>query len=115
MIAYCSGFGVDRLPSGSTAHLGLTFYSYAARCSSNCQLFVGFVSSINGGASWSPKIQLAGPFPASWIAAGNNKVGDYIATCFSDGKAFPVFAGASEPSGGHLNEAMYTIAGGLSV
>jgi hypothetical protein len=51
----------------------------------------------------------------TWIASGNNKVGDYIAVTFSNGKAIPVFALGSAPNGGHLNEAIYTIAGGLSV
>jgi len=51
----------------------------------------------------------------TWIASGNNKVGDYIALSFCGGKAFPVFPIGSALNGGHLNEAMYTVTGGLSV
>jgi hypothetical protein len=51
----------------------------------------------------------------SWIASGNNKVGDYIATAFLGGKAFPVFPIGYALANGHLNEAMYTLMGGLSV
>jgi hypothetical protein len=112
---YVSGFGIDETTSGVTAHLGLTFYYYPANCFNNCSLSVGFVSSINGGSSWSTKIRLGGPIPGSWIAQGNNKVGDYIATSFCNGRAFPIFALATAPSGGHFNEAMYTIQGGIGV
>ena len=48
-------------------------------------------------------------------AAGNNSVGDYITVCFSGGKAFPVFAIASVPRDGKLDEAMYTMTGGLAI
>ena len=108
------GLGVDKTTSDSTAHLGLAFYYSSAGCSSKCQLDVGFVSSIDGGATWSTKIHLAGPMPLSWLPLGN-RVGDYISTSFVDEMAFPVFAIAHAPSQGHLNEAMYTITGGLSV
>jgi len=112
---YVSVLGVDPSTSGSTAHLGLVFYYYTANCVSNCKLSVGFISSINGGVSWNAKMQLAGPFPASWIAQGNNKVGDYISLSFSNGRAFPVFSLASSPSAGHLNEAMDTVQGGIGL
>ena len=110
---YVSGLGADGTTSGSTAHLGLTYYYYAAHCASDCPLYVGFISSINGGNTWSTKTQLGGPIYDSWLPVGNNKVGDYIATAFCNGLAFPMFAIASAPSGGHLNEAMYTITGGI--
>jgi len=110
---YVSAVGVDASTSGSSAHVGLVYYYYAAGCVSNCKLSVGFISSINGGIAWNAKTPLAGPFPASWIAQGNNKVGDYICVSFSHGRAFPVFAVATSPSAGHLNEAMYTAHGGI--
>ncbi len=112
---YVSGLGIDNNTSGPATHLGLAFYYHVANCFSNCSLSVGFVSSVDGGATWSAKWQLAGPIPASWIAKGNNKVGDYIATSFLNGRAFPVFAVATSPSSGHLNEAMYTVRGGLAL
>jgi hypothetical protein len=36
-------------------------------------------------------------------------VGDYISTSIIGDDAFPVFAVATPPSGGHLNEAMDTV------
>lgn len=110
---YIPVLGVDRTTSGSAAHLGLVFYAYAANCSSNCNVSVGYVSSANGGTNWSASEQLAPPFSGNWLPAGNNKVGDYISLCFSNGRAFPIFALANAPTGGLLNEAMYTIEGGL--
>lgn len=109
------GLGVDKITSGSTTHLGLAFYYSSAGCSNKCQLDVGFVSSIDGGATWSTKIHLAGPMPLSWLPQGRNLVGDYMSVSFADEMAFPVFAIAHAPTNGHLNEAMYTITGGLTV
>ncbi|MEO8970996.1 MAG: sialidase family protein [Ktedonobacteraceae bacterium] len=112
---YVSGLGIDAKTSGTTAHPGLTFYYYSASCSKNCALSVGFVSSSNGGTSWSTRIRLGSSMLSSWVAQGNNKVGDYIATSFCNGNAFPIFALATAPSAGHFNEAMYTIAGGIAI
>ncbi len=112
---YVSSLGVDTSTSGSMAHLGLVFYYYTASCAYNCKLSVGFISSIKGGSAWNIKTQLAGPFPASWIAQGNNKVGDYISVSFSNGRAFPVFSVAASPSAGHLNETMDTVQGGIAL
>ena len=109
------GLGVDEITSGSTAHLALAFYYSSAGCSSKCQLNVGFVSSTDGGTTWSTKIHLAGPMLLSWLPQGRNLVGDYMSTSFADELAFPVFAIAQAPTQGHLNEAMYTITGGLIV
>ena len=110
------GLGVDRSTSGRSARLALAFYYHPVNCDSgDCQYYAGFVSSTDGGAHWTPKIQLAGPMSLSWLPAGRNKVGDYISTSFCKGKAFPVFSIASAPSNGHFNEAIYTIMGGLDV
>ena len=40
--------------------------------------------------------------------------GDYMSTSFMSGKAWSVFAVGLPGSGGTLNEAMYTLAGGLA-
>ena len=116
---FIPGLGVDKATSGSSAHLALTYYYYpnASCTSSSCQLDVGFISSTNGGASWSAAQQLAGPMSLSWLASTNQgaMVGDYISTSISGGKAFPVFALANPPSNGTFDEAMYTFEGGLAV
>jgi hypothetical protein len=52
-----------------------------------------------------------------WLASTNQgaMVGDYISTSFAGGIAHPVFALANAPSGGLLDEAMYTTTDGLVV
>ncbi len=57
---FIPGLAVDKSTSGSSAHLGLAYYYYpATSCSSStCKLDVGFVSSTNGGSTWSAKTQL---------------------------------------------------------
>src|SRR5207237_1438110 len=67
---FTPGIGVDRSTSGSTARIGLTYYFYpTANCTAaTCQLDVGFVSSVNGGTSWSTATQVAGPMTLSWLA-----------------------------------------------
>ncbi len=120
---FIPGLAVDKATSGSTAHLGLTYYFYPnANCrTNNCQLNVGFVSSVNGGASWSTPTQLTGPMNLSWLADTNQgrMVGDYISTSFAGGTSHPVFAAANPPSRGKCStrtvcdEAMYSPTTGL--
>jgi BNR repeat-like domain len=112
---YVSWLAIDSSTENATAHLALLFYYYAANCSSNCMLSVGFSYSTDGGSTWSVRKTLAGPFPAAWIASGNNKVGDYTAMSFVQGKAVPVFSSATQPGIGYLNEATYTIPGGINL
>ncbi len=112
---YVSWLAIDGSTTGATAHLALLYYYYAANCHNNCTLSVGFSFSSDGGSTWSARKTLAGPFPAAWIASGNNKVGDYTAMSFVQGKVVPVFASATQPGIGYLNEAMYTIPGGISI
>ena len=118
---FIPGLAVDKATAGSSAHLGLTYYYYPqANCStSTCQLDVGFISSSNGGASWSTPMQLAGPMSLGWLARTNQgaMVADYISTSFAGGTAHGVFALANAPSGGCggslLDEAVYTTRAGL--
>jgi hypothetical protein len=114
---FIPGLGVDPATSGSTARLGLAYYYYpSASCtSSTCQLNIGFVSSANGGANWSTATRLTGPMSLSWLPSGNQgrMVGDYISTSWAGGKAHPVFASASAPSGGLFNEAVFSPVAGL--
>jgi hypothetical protein len=83
---FIPGLGVDKATSGSRAHLGLTYYYYpnAACTVSTCQLDAAFISSANGGASWSSPVQLAGPMTLTWLALSSQgfMVGDYISTSF---------------------------------
>jgi hypothetical protein len=101
---FIPGLAVDPSTSGSSAHLGLAYYYYPnTKCNaSNCQLDVGYVSSSNGGTTWSAPAQLAGPMSLSWLpnTSLGRMVGDYISTSFSGGTARPVFAVASAPTSG---------------
>jgi len=59
---FIPGLAVDRTTSGNTAHLTLTYYYYpVSDCGTVCDLYVGFVTSQDGGQSWSAPVQLAAP------------------------------------------------------
>lgn len=116
---FIPGLAVDKSTSGSSAHLGLAYYYYPnTRCSSStCKLDVGFLSSTNGGSTWSGTTQLAGPMTLSWLAATTQgrMVGDYISTSIANGTVRPVFEVATAESGTTFNEATYSPASGLTV
>ncbi|MGA8764235.1 MAG: sialidase family protein [Candidatus Sulfotelmatobacter sp.] len=115
---FIPGIGIDPATSGATAHVAVHYYSYAkANCTqSSCQLFVGYISSHNGGTTWNHPVKLAGPMKLTWLPNSQNglMVGDYIATVFSNGVPHGVFAVAAAKSGATFNEAMNT-AQGLTV
>jgi hypothetical protein len=116
---FIPGIAADRTTSGGSAHLALTYYFYpTSSCSaSTCRLNVGFISSTNGGSTWSTATQLTGPMTLSWLAntTQGRMVGDYISTSFdANGLAHGAFAAASAPSGGTFNEATFTPASGLA-
>jgi BNR repeat-like domain len=107
---FIPGLAVDRKTSGSSAHLGLSYYYYPnSNCSAiatpttpACQLNVGFISSTNGGASWSLAKQLAGPMTMTWLPLTTQgfMVADYLSTSIvpGDNDATPVFEVAKAPT-----------------
>ncbi|MDQ1420173.1 MAG: hypothetical protein QOJ52_2135 [Acidimicrobiaceae bacterium] len=110
---FLPGIGVDPATSGSTAHLALTYYFYpVSACSfTTCQLQVGFVSSADGGVTWTAPKQLAGPMKLQWLPSTTEgyMVGDYIATTYSQAKPRTSFAVAKVPdSNGLFHEAIYS-------
>jgi hypothetical protein len=125
---FLPGVGVDRATSGAGTHVGVTFYAYPnTNCTlATCQLVVGYISSANGGSSWSAATQLAGPMTMSWLpdTSQGRMVGDYISTSFgSDGLAHPVFPVARVPTAGgsdcatatpNCDQAAYTPITGLA-
>jgi len=122
---FIPGIGIDPLTSGATAHVALHYYYYSqSSCTvSTCQLFVGYLSSANGGSTWStPTTLTAAPMQLGWLPTSQNglMVGDYIATSFVNGVPFGAFAVAQQTSGGDkggtltFSEAIYT-GKGLSV
>ena len=108
---FIPGLAVDPATSGSSAHLTLTYYSYpVSNCTAPCQLDLGFVSSQDGGSTWSaPTALVTGMSTASLPNTfAGLMVGDYISTSYVNGKPFAVFAVANVPSGSTFDEAMYT-------
>jgi BNR repeat-like domain len=113
------GLAVDRSTSGSSAHLAVIFYFYPnANCTTaTCQLDVGFSTSADGGSTWTSNTQVAGPMSLTWLPNTSQgfMVGDYMSTSFVGSPAFPAFAVASAPSGSTFDQAIFTVAKGLSV
>ncbi len=114
------GIGVDRTRSGSTARVGVTYYFYTnTSCSSStCDLRIGFISSTNGGTSWSAPTQLVGTMRLTWLAntSQGRMFGDYISTSIiPGGRAFPALVVATAPSGTTFNESLAVPTGGLAI
>jgi len=108
---FIPGLSVDPLTGGASAHLALAYYFYPnTNCSlASCQLDVGFVGSLDGGATWSPPQKLAGPMNLGALPGTRDglMVGDYIATAFSNGAPYAVFAIANPAAGIRFDEATY--------
>ena len=116
------GLGVDKATSGASAHLGLLYYFFPA---GTTNLSVGYISSTNGGSTWSAPTQLAGPMTMSWLpnTSQGRMVGDYMSTSFAGGTAHPVFTLANAPTAGgsdcqtatpNCDQALYTPSSGLA-
>jgi hypothetical protein len=117
---FAPGIAVDRSSSGNSARVGVTYYFYpnASCTAATCQLNVGFISSTNGGSSWSTAVQIAGPMTLSWLpnTSQGRMFGDYISTSiFSGGNAYPVIPVGTAPSGGLFHLPMVVPTGGLPV
>jgi hypothetical protein len=114
---FTPGIGVSAKTSGNSTRIGLYYYFYPdASCAvSDCQLKVGYVSSTNGGQTWSHARTIAGPMTLSWLAqAGGAMVGDYISTSVIGKKAISVFAVGKPPNGSTKKQDMYS-AGPMTV
>ena len=87
------GLAVDR---SRTGRLAVAYYVFR----SAALLDVGFISSSNGGRSWSPPRRLnAQTMRLDWIAqAGGAMVGDYISASFAGGRAVAAFPVATARS-----------------
>jgi hypothetical protein len=108
---FLPGIGVDHNTAGASAHLTLVYYYYpVANCGNSCQLDVGFVTSQDGGKTWTAGQQLAGPMQLSWLPVSDlgPMLADYIGVSYSNGNPFGVFPVANAPHGSTLDEAMYT-------
>jgi RTX calcium-binding nonapeptide repeat (4 copies) len=98
------GLAVDPASSGPAVRLALVYYAVSAP-----GLNVRFVSSTNGGASWTaPQLLSTQTMAMEWLPVTTQgaMVGDYVSTSFVGGNAVPVFAIASRPAR-FLNQAMF--------
>ena len=93
------------------SHLGLVYgHGAPGSCATACLLEVAFVSSSDGGRSWSVPQELSPePMSSSWLARsqGGRMVGDYFSTSFADGRFVPVFTLAESPLHGRFREAVF--------
>ncbi|MDX3103680.1 sialidase family protein, partial [Nonomuraea angiospora] len=117
---FIPGLGVDPAAAGETARLALAYYRYpsAACTAATCRLTVGYTSSANGGASWSPPVELHGPMELGWLAdsAQGRMAGDYLSTSVvPGGNAHVAFTAAGAPAGGAFDMRTYTVTGGLPI
>jgi len=102
---FIPGVAVDKGTLGANIHVAVAYYFYPNKnCSfTTCQLSVGYISSTDGGSTWSAAQQLRGPMTMSWLpnTTQGRMVGDYMSTSFDGfGLAHPVFAEAYIPTAG---------------
>jgi hypothetical protein len=125
---FIPGIAADPNTSGATAHLGLFYYNYpVAACSyldpetpaNQCEMRVGFVSSIDGGASWSEPTYLASMgLPdlvrsSQGLMVGDYSTADVIPAGANAGNAISVFAvGLTDKT---LNQPMYAPKNGVPI
>jgi hypothetical protein len=117
---FAPGIGVDKSTAGGSARIGLTYYSYPnSTCTAaTCQLNVSFISSTNGGTSWSAPTQIAGPMTLSWLpnTTQGRMFGDYISTSLlNGGRAWPVLPVATAPTGSTFHVPMVVPTGGMAI
>jgi hypothetical protein len=109
---FIPGLGADRNTFAPNVGLALVYYYYPqANCTlATCQLTGGFITSQNGGNTWSAAIDVTRRMSNEWLADTNQgrMVGDYLAAYYTaDGVPHPVFAGAVTPTEQFL-ETMFT-------
>jgi len=114
------GIGVQPGTSGSRARIAIYYYYYPNNACDlkTCRLDIGYVSSVNGGKTWSAPIQVGGPTLLGRIVPTSigRMVGDYIGTAIASGRAFALVA-VGLPAAGHkeFNEPMVVVSGGEPV
>ncbi len=111
---FLAGLGADPTTGGSAAHLGLIYYYYPySACGGTgmpaCLVYSAFLSSTDGGASWSShgSLNSTGMTPGSLAQTSRGRMlGDYFPVAWSAGKAIPVFPLSVPPSNGIYSESM---------
>lgn len=106
---FIPGLAADPAQPG---HLALVYASYnSSSCKAGaCVLGIGFITSPDGGVTWSaPRRLSAQPFPTSWVprSEGGRMVGDYFSVSYAGDRVVPVFALAAAPLNGRFREAIF--------
>jgi hypothetical protein len=125
---FIPGISADQNTSGSAAHLGLYYFNYpVAACNyvdpanpaAQCDMRVGFVSSTDGGATWSSPTYVAHMALPNLVRSSQGlMVGDYssadvIPSGPNAGRSISAFAvGVTDKT---LNQAMYVSPKGLPI
>ena len=113
---FTPGFTIRAGTSGATARLALTYNFFPNKgCLSNCNLSVGYISSTNGGSTWSTARTLAKGMNPTWLPSTTQgfMAADYQTASYAGSRAHGVFPVAKTPTGTTLNQAMNTNATGL--
>ena len=115
---FIPGIEVQPGTSGATAHLSVSYYFYpVANCTfSTCRLLEGFISSPDGGQTWTAPTTVSKPMKLAWLPATSlgQMVGDYQSVSYVGTKAFPGVIGASMNNGTVFNEALFVPSAGLT-
>ncbi|HET7568641.1 MAG TPA: sialidase family protein [Gaiellaceae bacterium] len=107
--AFLPGIVADPNEQG---HLGLLYgYWEPKTCPKACLLDIAFVTSADGGATWSAPQELSPrPMRTAWLARseGGRMVGDYFSSSFASGRFVAVFTLAVPPlADGRFREAVF--------
>jgi hypothetical protein len=102
------GLAIAPASSGHPARLGLAYYTISSdRCrSSGCRITPYFISSSNGGRTWSGSIRLHAPMRFTWLPqspSGQSFVADNISTAFVNTTAWSAVTVAGAPTGNRLH------------
>ncbi len=106
---FIPGLGADPNTGGSSAHLGVSYYSYASTsCTASCLLSIDYAASPDRGRTWTAAASGADTMTPAWLATTNEgrMVADYVASVFALGAPLAIYTQASMP-GTLLNEATY--------
>jgi len=113
---FTPGLVIDPATSGSTAHISLTFNFFPKATCTSCSLGVGFVTSKNGGSTWSKEVVVGKGMNPNWLPSTTSGLmaGDYQTVALAGGKTHAVTPLARPLVGSAFNMAMFTNTQGLA-
>ena len=108
---FIPGVAIQRGTSRQSAHIGVSYYFYPdTNCTGQtCLLMEGYISSPDGGRTWTAPTTVAGPMNLFWLpnTSLGQMVGDYQAVSFVGSLGFPIFDLANANNGTAFDEATY--------